>query len=55
VSVGQPIIREVHRQRLATLVGDRPIPAAVRAYQAMGVGVHEHQARIELVEPQPAR
>ncbi len=43
---------EFRRKRLLTKVAERPLASAVCTHEAVRVRVHEHQARIELTEPQ---
>jgi hypothetical protein len=45
-------IFELRRERLFTEVAERPLPSTVCAHEAVRMRVHEHQARIELAEPQ---
>jgi hypothetical protein len=57
IVLGTPVVTaifELGRQRLLTKVAQRPLASAVRGHKAVGVRVHEHQARIEPAEPQLA-
>jgi hypothetical protein len=50
-----PSYPEFRGERLATPAGYRPVASARCPYQTMGMGIHEHEASVEPVEPEPPR